>query len=170
WVAEERGETPDPAIHYGELANGLRYAVMRSAEPKGVAVVEYHIAVGTAQQSANEKEFAHLVEHMAFGATTTFPKGDAIAQLQSAGLQLGGDVNGATSARGTVYSLSIPQVTTEKLALALRFLRGFSDGALFDANEVERQKGVVGAEIAGGETQATRAARALRQQFYPELP
>lgn len=89
WVAEERGETPDPAIHYGELANGLRYAVMRSAEPKGVAVVEYHIAVGTAQQSANEKEFAHLVEHMAFGATTTFPKGDAIAQLQSAGLQLG---------------------------------------------------------------------------------
>ncbi|PNB41179.1 hypothetical protein C1X73_36480, partial [Pseudomonas sp. FW305-130] len=56
WVAEERGETPDPAIHYGELANGLRYAVMRSAEPKGVAVVEYRIAVGTAQQAANEKE------------------------------------------------------------------------------------------------------------------
>ncbi|MBP2277530.1 M16 family metallopeptidase [Sphingomonas sp. PL20] len=170
WVAEERGETPDPAIHYGELANGLRYAVMRSAEPKGVAVVEYRIAVGTAQQAANEKEFAHLVEHMAFGATTPFPQGDAIAQLQSAGLQLGADVNGTTTARGTVYSLSIPQVTSEKLALALRFLRGFSDGALFDANEVERQKGVVGAEIAGGETQATRAARALRQQLYPELP
>lgn len=170
WVSGEAGEAPDPAIRYGELPNGFRFAMMHSAEPKGVVVINYRIAVGTAEEGVQEKEYAHLVEHLAFGQTTAFPKGDAISQLQAAGMQLGNDVNGFTTPRGTVYALTVPQVSSARLSLALRFLRGVSDGELFEANEVERQIGVVTAEIAGGENQAARASRSLRQQLFPELP
>ncbi len=170
WVSDEVGETPDPAVQYGQLPNGLRFAVMHNASPKGVAAVQYRIAAGTAQEIAGQVEFAHLVEHLCFGASAAFPKGDAIGQLQSAGMQIGNDIGGFTTPKGTLYTVSVPQVTPERLALAFRFLRGVSDGPLFEANDVERQKGVVSAEIAGGENQLARAGRAVRQQIYPELP
>lgn len=104
WVSDEVGETPDPAVQYGELPNGLRFAVMHNASPKGVAAVQYRIAAGTAQEASGQVEFAHLVEHLCFGATATFPKGDAIGQLQSAGMQIGNDIGGFTTPKGTPYA------------------------------------------------------------------
>ncbi|MBV8972243.1 MAG: insulinase family protein [Sphingomonadaceae bacterium] len=169
WVADETGETPDPAVVYGELPNGLRYAIMANANPRGVAYVQLRIATGAAAEGPGETEYAHLVEHLAFGPTTTFPKGDAIEALQGAGMQIGRDVGGATTAKGTLYTLAVPQVNAQRLALALAFMRGVGDTPAFTANDLERQKGVVTAEIAGGETQAARARRAEAALVYPEL-
>ena len=79
-------------------------------------------------------------------------------------------ISAASRRKGTLFTISVPQVTPERLALAFKFLRGFSDGALLQANDVERQKGVVAAEMSGGKNQRARADRTVRQQPYSELP
>jgi len=42
-------------------------------------------------------------------------------------------ISAASRRKGTLFTISVPQVTPERLALAFKFLRGFSDGALLQA-------------------------------------
>lgn len=170
WVHNEVGEAPDPAIRYGELPNGLRYAIMRNATPEKQVVIRYVMAVGTADEAADEAEFAHTVEHLAFRASKDFPDGDAVAQLQKAGLDLGLDANASTSSTETEYALQLPSYSPQRLLLAFRFLRSASDGLRFTDNDVLRERGIVAAEIGVRESQAARAGRKDAGILFPEVP
>lgn len=169
WVHNEVGETPDPSIRYGELPNGLRYAIMRNATPGKQVVIRYVMAVGTADEAPDEAEFAHTIEHLAFRASKEFPEGDAVAQLQKAGLELGLDANASTSSVETEYALQLPSYTPERLSLAFRFLRAASDGLHFTDNDVLRERGIIAAEIGVRESQAARAGRTNAGLLFPEV-
>ena len=60
----------DPAVRYGRLPNGMKYAVMRNSTPKGGASLRLHFAFGSLAESERERGLAHFIEHMVFNGST----------------------------------------------------------------------------------------------------
>ena len=67
WPNVGEGLVPDPAWTYGRLENGLRYAVRRNVQPAGHVSFRFAVQVGFANESKEERGFAHVVEHLAAG-------------------------------------------------------------------------------------------------------
>src|SRR6185295_9571978 len=63
----------DPAIKWGRLDNGLRYAILPNHEPKGRVSARLAVHVGSLYESENQRGIAHYLEHMAFNGSTHFP-------------------------------------------------------------------------------------------------
>ena len=64
----------DPKITYGKLDNGVTYYVKNNQLPKNKAYVELVIKAGSLHENDDQQGLAHLLEHMAFNGTNSFPK------------------------------------------------------------------------------------------------
>ncbi len=136
----------DPAVATGHLANGMRFLVMRNANPVHGVSVRFYVRAGSGQETEDERGAAHLLEHMAFEGTRRFPGDSLDRAFQEAGVSLGRDQNAFTDVSGVDYVLDLAEAQDGKLDLALSWLRDVGDGLGLDPAAVERQKNVVTAE------------------------
>lgn len=84
------------------LANGMRISVLADRSSPEVAMrLFYH--VGNADEAADEHGLSHLLEHLMFGATPRFKKGDYDAFIYRAG----GSRNAMTTPDETVYKADL---------------------------------------------------------------
>ena len=166
WPHERSDVPPDPALRYGRLENGLRYAVMRHAHPKGRVCLRLDVQAGTLMEGPDESGFAHFIEHMAFNGTRRFPAGELIPFFQRQGLVLGKDVNAHTLPDSTVYRLDLAATDRETLKTGLDILRDFGDALLFESQEVDQEREVILAEKRDRESEATQAAKVRAERLY----
>jgi zinc protease len=108
WGVELTDLMPDSAIRYGTLPNGMKYAIMHNATPKGTASVRLQFAFGSIGETEKERGLAHFIEHMAFNGTTHVPEGEMVKMLQRQGLAFGPDTNAVTGFDTTTYCSSFP--------------------------------------------------------------
>ncbi len=139
--APARPLTADPALRRGVLPNGLRYALMDNATPKGGLSLRLAFDVGSLDEALDERGVAHFVEHMAFRATRHFPEGRLDPAFAPLGVGYGRDQNATTGHQATVYRLDLPN--GEARASALIWLRDVADGVRFEPEAVDRERGVV---------------------------
>src|SRR5262245_5714330 len=92
---------PDPAVKYGVLPNGMRYALMKNQLPPGAVSIRFSFQVGSLNEAENEKGLAHFIEHMAFNGSTNVPEGEMVKILERLGLAFGADTNASTSQKFT---------------------------------------------------------------------
>ncbi|QNM82789.1 insulinase family protein [Sphingomonas sabuli] len=133
----------DPAVRYGTLPNGMKYAIMRNATPKGAASVRLRFEFGSIGESEKELGLAHFIEHMAFNGTTNVPEGEMIKILERQGLKFGPDTNAATGFDSTTYMLDLPSTDAERLDTAFMLMREVASELKFDAAAVDRERGVI---------------------------
>lgn len=146
-AADWSGPLPaDSRLKTGELANGLRYAVMRSATPKAAVSIRFAVNVGSYEEAEGERGLAHFVEHMAFRATRSFPEGVVEQKLAEIGVGSGRDHNAFTSLYSTLYVVDLPDGGRDHLDLAFRWLRDVADGVTFETAAVDHERGVILAE------------------------
>src|SRR5689334_23905278 len=81
----------DPAIKFGTLPNGMRYAIMKNTTPKSEVSIRLRIAAGSLYETEAQRGLAHFVEHMAFRGTTRVPDGELFKTLERLGLRAGAD-------------------------------------------------------------------------------
>ena len=110
WGYADSDLTPDPAIRFGVLPNGMRYAIRHNATPPRTAVMRLLIDVGSTAEADDERGLAHFIEHMAFNGTTNVPEGEMVKILERLGLAFGADTNAFTSYDQTGYLLDLPNV------------------------------------------------------------
>ncbi len=151
---------PDPAIVWGTLPNGLRYAMLEHAQPQGKAVLRLRVAAGSLQETDAQQGLAHLLEHLAFNGTTHYPPGRLVTDLQHLGLQFGAHTNAHTSFDETVYKLDLPDATSATLTTGLTVLGDWAGGMLLEEAEVTRERSVVLAEMRDRDGWQMRAWRA----------
>ncbi|MGL5113976.1 MAG: M16 family metallopeptidase [Beijerinckiaceae bacterium] len=122
------------------LPSGLRVATlaMPHVETASLAIVA---GAGSRDEHADEHGLAHFLEHMAFKGTRR-RSARAIAEEIEA---VGGDINAATSVETTAYTA---RVLGADIGLGMDVLSDILTDSLFDAEELEREKGVVLQEIA----------------------
>jgi len=143
WGVALTDVTPDPSIRYGTLPNGMKYAIMRNAYPKGAGAVRLQFEFGSIAESEEERGLAHFIEHMAFNGSTHVPEGEMVKILERQGLKFGPDTNAMTGFDKTVYMLDLPKADEEHLDTAMMLMREVASEVTFDPAAVDRERGVI---------------------------
>lgn len=157
WAFEKSDVPVDPGYRFGKLPNGMRYVIRQNATPKGTALVRMQIDAGSLDENDNERGFAHYVEHMAFNGSTNVPEGEMVKLLERHGLAFGADTNASTGYERTTYMLDLPRNDPELLGIALMLMRETASELTFNPGAVERERGVVQAEMRDRNTFALKS-------------
>lgn len=167
WNAESSDLEADSSIIYGRLANGLRYAIRHNDRPQNQVLVRLALDFGSAAEADNEQGLAHFIEHMAFNGTTHVPEGEMVRMLERLGLSFGADTNASTGYTQTQYKLDLPKADPALIDRSLFLMRETASELLFSPAAVERERGVVIAEMRERENYGFQSARAANDLFYP---
>lgn len=173
WAQASSDIPADPAVRFGTLSNGMRYAVMRNASPPGQASLRLHIDAGSLMEEEDQRGLAHFIEHMAFNGTTNIAEGDLLPILERLGLAFGPDTNAFTSFDQTVYQLDLPNTADETVGTGLMILREMAGEASLDAGAIDRERGIVISEERTRASPGYRVAQAryrflMKGQLLPE--
>lgn len=155
----------DPLITVRRLPNGLQYYVRANPKPERRAEFRLVVKAGSTLEDDDQRGLAHFVEHMAFNGTKSFPKQDVVAFMQSLGMQFGAHVNAYTSFDETVYTLTVPSDQPAVIDRALHVLEDWAHNVSFEADEIEKERGVVMEEWRG----RLGAGSRLTDKLFPIL-
>lgn len=143
WPHDGVDVAPDPAVRYGVLPNGMRYALMRNTQPAGIAAVRFRIDAGAMSETDAQRGIAHFLEHMNFNGSENVPEGEMVKLLQRAGLAFGPDTNAYTSFGETVYMLDLPKTDTATIDTGLMIMRETASRLKLDAGAIDRERGII---------------------------
>jgi zinc protease len=134
----------DPDVKIGKLDNGLTYYIRHNAWPEQRA--EFYIAqrVGSIQENDDQRGLAHFLEHMCFNGTDNFKGNDIVKWCETIGVKFGRDLSAYTSSDQTVYNISNVPTTREGIIdSCLLILHDWADGLLLEADEIDKERGVI---------------------------
>ncbi|MEM6266820.1 MAG: pitrilysin family protein, partial [Pseudomonadota bacterium] len=151
---------------FGEMENGLRYAVRRNGVPPRQVSIRVRVDVGSLHERDPEQGYAHLLEHLLFRESKYLGKAEAIAAWQRLGATFGSDANAETSPTHTAYKLDIPNIDRAKLSESFKLLSGMIREPVLSAENVAAELPIVLAEKRerGGASQ--RVADLTRRTFF----
>jgi zinc protease len=164
---------PDPAIRYGRLDNGLRYALRAHPEPRGRASLRLLVEAGSIHETEAQRGLAHYLEHMAFNGSTHYPPGTLVEFFQRMGMSFGGDTNASTGFDRTLYLLELADTEQATLAEGLRIFADYAGELLLTPEEIDRERGVIISEERARDTVQFRLMVAqmrflFGETLYPE--
>jgi zinc protease len=133
----------DPKITYGKLENGVTYYVKNNQLPKNKAYVELVLKAGSLHENDDQQGLAHLLEHMAFNGTKSFPKNKIDSYLNSLGLSIGADFNATTGFTKTIYKFQVPTNTYEPLDTGVHILSEIASELTLEDEAFERERKIV---------------------------
>lgn len=168
WNAETSDLEADTSIIYGRLPNGLIYAIRPNNRPQNQVLVRLAFDFGSAAETEDEQGLAHFIEHMAFNGTSHVPEGEMVKMLERLGLSFGADTNASTGYVQTQYKLDLPKADPALIERSLFLLRETASEVLFDPDAVDRERGVVIAEMRVRESFGFQSTRASNNLFYPD--
>jgi len=148
WAHETpKSLTPDPAVTWGRLDNGFRYALLPHRGVPGRVALQLIVLTGSLDERPDELGLAHYLEHLAFGGSKNFRAGDMVGLFQRLGVEYGSDVNAITTFDHTAYRLDFRENDPVLLRDGLRLFRDFGDALSFDPATIEQERRVVLAEL-----------------------
>ncbi len=142
----------DPAWRTGILPNGLRYAVRRNALPPGNIAIRLRVDVGAVMEADEQQGWAHLLEHMVFRGSKSYPDGEAVKIWQRLGASFGSDSNASTTLSATTYMLDLPKADAASYREAMSVLSEMMTSATLDPKLLDTERQVVLAERAARKT------------------
>jgi zinc protease len=162
WAQAASDIPADPAVRYGLLPNGMRYALLHNATPPGQASFRLRIDAGSLMERDDQKGLAHFMEHMAFNGTKNVPENEMMRILERLGLAFGADTNAFTSFEQTAYMLELPNTKDETVDPSLHILREMMSAALMAPEAIDAERGVV---VGEERTRDTPSFRVLKTQL-----
>jgi zinc protease len=156
----------DRAWTFGELANGLRYAVRRNGVPPRQVSVRVAIDAGSLMERPGEGGFAHFNEHLSFRGSKFVADEEAKRVWQRLGATFGSDTNALTSPTQTIYKLDLPSATPEGLEETVKILSGMMSGAFVTPAAVDTERRTVLAELREGVSPQQKIGDATRELFF----
>lgn len=166
WLYEGSNVPVDREWLFGEMENGLRYAVRRNGVPPNQVSIRVRIDVGSLHEEDAEQGYAHFLEHLLFRESTYLGPGEAIAAWQRLGATFGADANAETSPTHTAYKLDIPDIDGAKLTESFRLLSGMILGPVLSDRNVAAELPIVLAEKRERGGAGERVAELTRSTFF----
>ena len=177
WAHETpKSLAPDPAVSWGRMENGFRYALLPHKGVPGRVALQLIVLSGSLDERADELGIAHYLEHLAFGGTRNFLPGQMVLLFQRLGVEYGSDVNAITTFDYTAFRLDFRENNPALLRDGLRLFRDFGDGLSFEPAMIEQERRVVLAELrnrntlSGQQQQASMPVVFRGLQFPERLP
>jgi zinc protease len=129
-----------PSILHRFLSNGME-VYLEHSNLAPLACLQVWVKTGSLDEEENEAGLAHVVEHMLFKGTPTFPEPGQIAQTVES---VGGEINAFTKFENTVYQMTIPSSFTEQ---GTKILLDILFSSSFDEHELHREREVIIEEL-----------------------
>lgn len=158
----------DPAVRYGVLENGMRYAILQNDTPTGSASMRLVFNVGSLVEDDDQRGLAHFIEHMSFNGTTNVPEGEMVPVLERYGLAFGPDNNAFTGREVVGYQLDLPSSDEQIIDVGLFLLRETASKIVFDPEAIDRERGVVMGEMRTRDTPVRDLFNAHYAFIYPD--
>ena len=146
WIYENSDVPRDEEWLFGEMDNGLRYAVRRNGVPPDQVSIRVRIDAGSLHEEDSELGYAHLLEHLLFRESKYLGVSEAIPTWQRLGATFGSDTNAETSPTHTVYKLDLPNVDPAKLEESMKLLSGMVRAPVLSDSNVATEVPIVLAE------------------------
>ncbi|MEH6702174.1 M16 family metallopeptidase [Parasphingorhabdus sp.] len=166
WLYKNSDVPVDRSWIFGELDNGLRYAVKRNGVPPGQVSIRMRMDVGSLMETEQEQGFAHFMEHLTFRGSTHVPDGEAKRVWQRLGATFGSDSNAETSPTQTVYKLDLPNANRTSLDESLKILSGMASSPGLSVTAVNAERPVVLAELRERAGPQSNVQNATRELFF----
>jgi zinc protease len=168
WPQQHSDIPADKAVLFGQLANGMRYAIMRNTTPKGAVSMWFNIDAGAMQESDAQQGLAHFLEHMAFRGSRHVPEAEVWPGLQRLGMAIGADANAATSQFNTVYQFNFPRNDAATIDTGLMRLRDIASELTLAQTAMDAERGAVLSEERLRDTPAMRGTKQFMRQLFPD--
>ncbi|MGX7925756.1 M16 family metallopeptidase [Tsuneonella sp. HG094] len=166
WIYKGSDVPRDKEWVFGEMPNGLRYAVRKNGVPPEQVSIRVRIDAGSIHEQDSEQGFAHLLEHMTFRESKYLANGAAIATFQRLGATFGSDTNAETTPTQTVYKLDVPEATPAKLEEVFKLLSGMVREPTLSAKGLAEDLPIVLAEKREQAAAAQRVAEESRKTIF----
>ncbi len=166
WLYEGSDVPVDDTWTFGELPNGLRYAVKRNDVPAGQVSIRVRVDAGALHENNDEQGFAHLIEHLSFRGSTFVPDGEAKRIWQRFGVTFGSDSNAQTTPTQTVYKLDLPNATPDKLDESVKIISGMIRNPRISDTALNAERAIVLAELRENSGAQMVYSDALRQHAF----
>ncbi len=166
WLYEGSDVPVDSEWLFGELDNGVRYAVRRNGVPPGQVSIRVRVDAGSLHEREWEQGYAHLLEHLLFRESKYLGQAEAIATWQRLGATFGSDANAETSPTHTAFKLDLPNADTAKLAESFKYLSGMVQEPVINDANVAAERPIVLAEKRERGGAAERVSLFTRETFF----
>ncbi|EIZ78641.1 zinc protease [Novosphingobium sp. Rr 2-17] len=170
WLYRGSDIPPDPEWHFGELSNGLKYAVRKNGVPPGQVSIRIRVDAGSLYETDAERGYAHLLEHMLFRQSKYIAEGTAIAAFQRLGATFGSDTNAVTSTTQTVFKLDLPNATPKSLDETFKLMSGMVTAPTLSASNLKSDLPIVLAEMRTRGGAEKRVQDAMQKTLYAGQP
>ena len=124
WLYRGSNIRQDKEWIFGELPNGVRYAVRKNGVPPDQVSIRIHMDVGSMYENPSEMGFSHLLEHLVFRQSKYLEEGQAIPIWQRLGASFGTDTNAQTGPLSTTFQLDLPNANATSVETSLKLLSG----------------------------------------------
>ncbi|WP_219703470.1 M16 family metallopeptidase [Marinomonas lutimaris] len=176
--ADDKALPWDKRVVHGTLDNGFRYYLFDSRQekdaPKGLTLANLVVLSGAIDEKDNQLGVAHMVEHMVFHESKTFPNGVRKA-LTDMGFKQGRDFNAMTNSENTRYMVNLKNTTPERLTKVLDIYQQMAFHAEIKASSLDKERLIIQEEWRGKLSHRSRVnneKKALLRvgSLYPERP
>ncbi|HTI31970.1 MAG TPA: insulinase family protein [Sphingomonas sp.] len=166
WLYRGSDIPPDPAWVFGELPNGLRYAVRKAGVPPKQISIRVAVDAGSLMEAPWERGYAHFNEHLAFRGSAYIADGEAKRVWQRLGATFGSDTNATTSPTQTIYKIDLPSATPEAVNESLHMLSGMIAAPEIKPGAVDTEKRTIIAELRENQGPGQRISEGVRATLY----
>ena len=170
WLYRNSDVPQDKEWKFGELPNGLRYAVRTNRVPPEQVSIRIRIDAGSLYEREGEEGYAHLIEHLLFRQSRYLGDGQAIPTWQRLGASFGNDTNAETTTTQTVYKLDLPNATPASLDESFKLLSGMVTAPTLSEKNIRTDVPIVLAEMRERGGAPLRVQDATREVFYKGQP
>lgn len=170
WLYRGSDVPQDREWNFGELRNGVRYAVRKNGVPPGQVSIRIVIDAGSLHETDSERGYAHLIEHLSFRESKYLGPAEAIPAWQRLGATFGSDTNAETSPTQTVYKLDLPNATPQALEESFKLLSGMMTAPVLSEHNVRTEVPIVLAEMRERAGAQMRVLDATQATFYAGQP
>ena len=139
----------DPGVRIGTLDNGLTYYLRHNEKPGENLVLRLLVNVGSVDETEGGAGIAHFIEHMLFNGTEAYPGNSLDATLRFIGVELGPDLNAHVSHDETAFEVTVNTDPAANVPIVFQALSQMAHTAVFDADAVASERGVVLDEMRG---------------------
>ena len=160
--------TLNKEIIYGKLDNNFTYYIKQNVKPKKKATIHLILKAGSLMEDDDQLGLAHLIEHMVFNGTKSYPKNEIDDYLNSIGLQIGSDYNASTGFEKTTYKMEIPTDDISKLEKGLHILSEMVGYATLDDSSFEKERKIVEEEWRSDLGKSKRLSEEYKEYLFKD--
>lgn len=144
------------------LDNGIRLITIKKETQ--LAALNIGVKVGAVYEKKEERGISHFIEHMLFKGTITRDNEKLNGDLEN----LGGEYNAYTDYTSTVFNTT---TLNEELPKAIELLSDFIKNPSFNKEDMEKERGVILAEIRSGKDDVEDLSFTMMNNFaFNESP